>query len=290
MDTTATDGLVIRNMIIVGLGIGVLMSLFTIVVQNAFPMRQLGEVTASITFFRSIGSTIGVAVLGSAMTNQFQSALGSNMPAALSRAVPPDKLAALKNPQVLLAPGAAAKIQHAFAAFGAQGAVLFGQLMHAIRVSLASAISEVFLVGAGAMALALLATFFLREIPLRKANGPREAVGEAPEPATGPQRTEALMGLTLAVVARQAQQQDASPHLLGALSSMADGQFPHTWSAEERGRAVAREVIQPLAAALLAASIVRKGGDYDGHVTRTPNGRIPVEVEAATVLGLEQAS
>ena len=38
----ATDGLVIRNMIIVGLGIGVLMSLFSIVVQNAFPMRQLG--------------------------------------------------------------------------------------------------------------------------------------------------------------------------------------------------------------------------------------------------------
>ena len=94
MDTTATDGLVIRNMIIVGLGIGVLMSLFTIVVQNAFPMRQLGEVTASITFFRSIGSTIGVAVLGSAMTNQFQSALGRNMPAALTRAVPPDQLAA----------------------------------------------------------------------------------------------------------------------------------------------------------------------------------------------------
>ena len=69
--------------------------------------------------------------------------------------------------------------------------------MHAIRVSLASAIAELFLVGACALALALLATFFLREIPLRKTNGPREVVGAAPESAAGPQRTEALMGLTL---------------------------------------------------------------------------------------------
>jgi EmrB/QacA subfamily drug resistance transporter len=197
MDASATDGLVIRNMIILGLGIGVLMSLFTIVVQNAFPVQQLGEVTAGITFFRSIGSTIGIAVLGTVMTNQFHSALQANLPAALKHAVPPSRLAALQNPQVLLAPGTAAKIQHAFAAFGSQGAVLFGQLMHAIRVSLASAIAELFLVGAGALALALLATFFLREIPLRKANGPREAVGAAPEPAAGPQRTEALVGLTL---------------------------------------------------------------------------------------------
>jgi hypothetical protein len=146
-------------------------------VQNAFPMQQLGEVTAGITFFRSIGSTIGIAVLGTVMTNQFQSTLGRNMPAALTRAVPPGKLAALQNPQVLLAPGTAAKIRHAFTAFGAQGAVLFGQLMHAIRVSLASAIAELFLVGGCALALALLATFFLREIPLRKASGTREVVG-----------------------------------------------------------------------------------------------------------------
>ena len=35
--------LVVRNMVIMGLGIGVLMSLFTIVVQNAFPIQQLGR-------------------------------------------------------------------------------------------------------------------------------------------------------------------------------------------------------------------------------------------------------
>ena len=174
MDATSSDGLVVRNMIIVGLGIGVLMSLFTIVVQNAFPIRQLGEVTSAVTFFRSIGATIGIAIFGSVMTNQFQSALQRNMPAALDR-IPKGQLASLQNPQVLLAPGVTAQIQHRFAAFGPQGQLLFGQLIHAIRVSLAGAITELFLMGAGALALAFVATWFLREIPLRKGTAPSPA-------------------------------------------------------------------------------------------------------------------
>ncbi len=182
MDVTASDGLVIRNMIVLGLGIGALMSLFTIVVQNAFPIRQLGEVTASLTFFRSIGSTIGIAVLGSVMTNQFHNAFQSNLPAALKRAIPPDRLAALQNPQVLLAPGVTARIRQDFAGLGAQGQVLFEQLMHTIRVSLASAITELFLVGTVALALALVVTLFLREIPLRKSNRPLEAQDAAVAP------------------------------------------------------------------------------------------------------------
>ncbi|MGH2514342.1 MAG: MDR family MFS transporter, partial [Ktedonobacterales bacterium] len=59
MSPSTTEGELVRNMIITGLGIGVMMSLFTIVVQNAFPLRQLGEVTATLSFFRSMGSTIG---------------------------------------------------------------------------------------------------------------------------------------------------------------------------------------------------------------------------------------
>ena len=171
MDATASDGLVIRNMIVLGLGMGMLMSLFTIVVQNAFPIRQLGEVTAGLTFFRSIGSTIGIAVLGSVMTNKFQGALQANMPPALTHAIPPARLAAFQNPQLLLSPGITDQIRRSFAAFGAQGVTLFNELIHAIRISLSGAITELFLVGAVAMALALVVTLFLREIPLRKGRG-----------------------------------------------------------------------------------------------------------------------
>ncbi len=168
MDATASDGLVVRNMVIMGLGIGVSMSLFTIIVQNAFPNSFLGQVTASLTFFRSMGSTIGIAIFGSVMTNQFQSSFASNLPATLKHALSAQQLASFQNPQLLLAPGLEAQIQQSFARFGPQGQQLFAQLMHTIRVSLASAITGLFFVGACAMVLALFTVLFLREIPLRK--------------------------------------------------------------------------------------------------------------------------
>jgi MFS family permease len=172
MDVTTTDGVVVRNMAISGLGVGVMMSLFTIVVQNAFPFHQLGQVTASVQFFRSMGSTIGIAILGTVLTNQFQRELQADMPTTLKHTLPPGRLAALQNPQVLLAPGVEAKIKQGFAAFGPQGQVLFHQLMHAIRVSLAGAITDIFAVTTGLMLLALITTLFLREIPLRRSNAP----------------------------------------------------------------------------------------------------------------------
>src|SRR5260370_9519624 len=172
MAVTTAHGEIIRNMIISCLGAGVLLSLFTIVVQNALPYRQLGEVPASLNFFRSIGSTIGVAVMGTILTNAFQSNLMLNMRQALTRLasarhVP---LAALQNPQLLPSPDVVAKIQHGFAVFGAQGLALFHQLIEAIRVSLSSAITTVFFLGFIIMLLELFAMLFLREIPLRKSD------------------------------------------------------------------------------------------------------------------------
>lgn len=170
MDVTATEGLVARNMVVMGLGLGALMSLFTIVVQNAFPFSELGQVTASLTFFRSIGGTMGAAILGSVMISHFQSALAANMPQALKQAIPADRLAAFQNPQVLLSSEAMTRIQQGFAAFGPQGKALFEQLMQAIRISLAGAITELYWVGFGAMVVALFLSFFLKEIPLRKSH------------------------------------------------------------------------------------------------------------------------
>ena len=186
MTVDADNLLVIRNMLVTGLGIGVMMSLFTIVVQNAFPRERLGEATASLQFFRSIGGTIGVAILGSVMSNRFQMALQGNMPATLTQAVPPAQLAALQNPQVLLAPEATTEIQRGFAELGPRGQVLFEQLMLAIRQSLATSITDLFLVSCVAMALAFVVTLFLPEIPLRKDRpGQQRAssvVAEATEP------------------------------------------------------------------------------------------------------------
>lgn len=168
MGVDTDQSLVIRNLIITGLGLGVLMSLFTIVVQNAFPFSQLGQVTASLAFFRSIGGTISVAIFGSVMSNHFTAALRANLPDGITNLIPAANLAALENPQVLLSPQTTARLQQSLAQAGPRGQVIFEQFMSAVRLSLAGAIAEIFLVAAAAMVLALLLTLLLKEIPLRK--------------------------------------------------------------------------------------------------------------------------
>ena len=178
MDAAAGTATVVRNTVITGLGIGMMMSLFTIVVQNAFSIDRLGQVTASLQFFRSIGGTISVAILGTLMTNRFQSAFQEALPAAVRSVVPAAQLEALGNPQILLAPQTTAGIRESFSALGPQGQVLFQQLMEAIRGSLATAITGLFLAGAVAMVLGFIITLFLPEIPLRR--GRARVPGAAP--------------------------------------------------------------------------------------------------------------
>ena len=51
-------------LVIMGLGIGPSMAVFTIIVQNAVPFRQMGVATSALTFFRQIGGSIGLAIAG----------------------------------------------------------------------------------------------------------------------------------------------------------------------------------------------------------------------------------
>lgn len=56
-------------MVVLGFGIGMVMPIITLVVQNAFPREQLGTVTSATTFFRSIGSTIGATLFNVIMNS-----------------------------------------------------------------------------------------------------------------------------------------------------------------------------------------------------------------------------
>ncbi|MCG7408568.1 MFS transporter [Paenibacillus sp. ACRRX] len=71
-------------MIVLGFGIGLVMPTITIVVQNEFPREQLGTVTSSTTFFRSIGGTIGATVFNVIMNEVVK----SNMASATAQADP----------------------------------------------------------------------------------------------------------------------------------------------------------------------------------------------------------
>ncbi|MDF9408423.1 MFS transporter [Pelotomaculum isophthalicicum JI] len=59
----------ISDIIVLGLGLGLVMPTLTIAVQSAFPLEQRGVVTSSSQFFRSIGGTLGVTLLGVVMNH-----------------------------------------------------------------------------------------------------------------------------------------------------------------------------------------------------------------------------
>ncbi len=183
MDIHTPNGELYRNMVITGLGMGVMMSLFTIVVQNAFPIQRIGEVTSTLSFFRSMGSTIGLAALGAVMTNSFTSNLQANIPAALKPYVQPSQLSNVGQGS---SSSGGINVQQIAQHFGQQAPLLLQQLVTAAKTSLASAITELFLIGAGMMILCFVLTLFLREIPLRKSNKPGSAREATPNAEAEP--------------------------------------------------------------------------------------------------------
>ncbi len=186
MDVDTTSLTVSVNMVIMGLGLGIAMSSFTVIVQNQYTSQRLGEVTAGLQFFRSIGSTVGLAVFGTILTTQFQADMRTQLPAPLQKYAGDEALA---NPQVLLSPQASEKIHALFAKYGAAGERLFAAFMDAVRQSLDSALGDLFLLGAGVALAGLVVVLFLREDPLRKTHLTREQqellMAEAEAGATG---------------------------------------------------------------------------------------------------------
>lgn len=73
-------GLLWLWMFIAGLGIGPSFSVFTIIVQSAVAIRMLGAATSSLTFFRQIGGSVGLAIAGT----MFGSAFTTEIPTQLA--------------------------------------------------------------------------------------------------------------------------------------------------------------------------------------------------------------
>ena len=57
-------------MFILGLGLGLVIQVLVLIVQNAVPHSQLGTATSSASFFRSIGGAFGVSVFGAIFNNR----------------------------------------------------------------------------------------------------------------------------------------------------------------------------------------------------------------------------
>ena len=76
---------VIIAMVILGIGLGVTLPIFSLVVQNAVPSSEAGVATATIQFVRSLGGSLGAAIFGAVLTNRYAPGLSAGEE-ALARA------------------------------------------------------------------------------------------------------------------------------------------------------------------------------------------------------------
>jgi EmrB/QacA subfamily drug resistance transporter len=135
---------------LLGFGLGLVLQVLVIAVQNSADYADLGTATSSVTFFRSIGGSFGVAIFGSVFSNR----LATELLAALhGAALPPgfSPAAAQANPGVLKR----------------LPAVLRTDIRHAYVLSF----HTVFLAAVPVAAAAFVLTWFLREVPLRATAG-----------------------------------------------------------------------------------------------------------------------
>ncbi len=70
MGVNTTNGEAARNMVIAGIGLGAMMQIFVLSVQNSVPRRAMGSATALTQFSRSIGATLGVTLMGVIVNQQ----------------------------------------------------------------------------------------------------------------------------------------------------------------------------------------------------------------------------
>lgn len=181
LDVNSTYTELIIAMIVLGLGLGFSMSLYTVIVQNALP-KVIGQATSGLTFFRSIGATIAVAAMGSLLTSAYVPGFHNALSSTIKAAVPGKVLTVFNDPNVLLSPGLQTQLQAQFTAFGPAGKTLYAQLLEAVKVGLTGGIHNVFVLSAILMCVGFVAIFFLQEIPLRGGRS-RSASSEAPEGA-----------------------------------------------------------------------------------------------------------
>ena len=181
-----TDDLVLAAwMFIAGLGVGPTFAVFTIVVQNSVPSHEMGAATSDLTLFRQIGTTVGIAVAFTIFRLNFtwdllrEQLIGAGAPAAFVPAAPPAGFdpAQLTSVNADSSAGFLAQIPAEFQAIVIDGC------HRALTIAIANSIWR----GVAASAIALVAAFFLREIPLRTTQrGPGEAT--APSRASAPGR------------------------------------------------------------------------------------------------------
>lgn len=144
-------------MVVLGIGIGMVMPVLTLAVQNAVERKDLGTATSSVVFFRSIGSALGAAIFGAILLNRLTHHILASVSGSQGESVARNL------------GKSAASLQS-----------LQPDVVHRVLVAFASSFHDVFLFGIPFAILAFVVSLSLKESPLR-GSARSEAAGEGLE-------------------------------------------------------------------------------------------------------------
>jgi len=165
-------------MFVVGAGLGLVMQVLVLAVQNGVDYKDLGTATSLSNFFRSMGGAFGTAILGAVLTDRLDGNLLAALPAAAKPHVKQIAQLIVGSPAQLKAIG---RVHPA--------------IYEAARLAYVHTIDTVFLVAVPIVAVALLFTLFLPEHKLRSTvhTSPSQQASSAGE-VDGVDAVDALVG------------------------------------------------------------------------------------------------
>ncbi|KIF71745.1 multidrug MFS transporter [Streptomyces sp. AcH 505] len=147
-------------MAILGIGIGMLMQNLVLAAQNDVPAAQLGSATSVLSFFRSMGGTIGTSVLGAVLANRVSAEMAKSL-------------------------GESGQAQSGGSGSGAVPDLskLPAAMREIVEHAYGVATADLFLVAAPFALLALITVVFIKEKPLKTTNGMQRLAEEEAETA-----------------------------------------------------------------------------------------------------------
>ncbi|MBW8482106.1 MFS transporter [Actinomadura parmotrematis] len=151
------------GMFLVGAGVGMSMQNLMLVVQNSVPLKEIGAASGVVTFFRSMGGTMGVSILGAVLANRVAGSIA-------------DGLAKLGvQPGQSSGAGSSLDVKH-----------LPGPIQEIVRAAYGDATGHIFLISAAIAVVGIVAAAFLKPVMLRDSlDLPAEPAGTpAGEPAS----------------------------------------------------------------------------------------------------------
>ena len=166
------------RMMLMGMGVGPTLPLYTLVMQASSEPREVGVVTATATFSRMLGQVIGLALFGTLFASALSHAVGSRVPVQLA-AVQPEVRAAISGSSAPGAVSAEGGVSIAFDTTAAmarvqrvapgneQAIAAVRRVHHAFALAFTDAVTLLFKVGIAIVVLGFIITAFMPDVELR---------------------------------------------------------------------------------------------------------------------------